>query len=283
MLTHLFFFPFSPKDMSKLTIPTPIRLIFNTFPLVTYEPVQRTDIALQREIQKRSYILNSKDGSQTATDGSGQFFLLVDKVFREKCTDADSSDSGEYYLPADPISLFVLFSLCLKNSLLLPRSVDDGSPNEEALSGHAMVTVEREELPSMLIDNELVNRSTLLDKLNSERFTAAELMLAHLLDKDLYPLFESNVPKEHKLIKLNRDLYSQNLLLEKASITLTQFEKLVEEKPPSPRDYLSLKIASYVMAILHSEQCQLKKLIMEHCPALLQLSYDVKVSLLQKD
>ena len=187
-----------------------------------------------------------------------------------------------YYLPTDPISLFVLFSLCLKNVLLLPRSMDGGL-KREAFSGPTMVTVEREELPSMLIDDELVPRSTLLDKLNSERFTAAEMMLAHLLDKDLYPLFERNVPKEHKLITLNRDLYNQNLLLEKASITLTQFEKLVEDKPLSPKNYLSLKIASYVIAILHSEQCQLKEQIMEHCPALLQLSRDVKASLLRKD
>ena len=149
------------------------------------------------------------------------------------------------------MELFVQLCVCHKNKLGLGRALEQSSP----IPAHKVLRVEREATPELLLRGRLVPRNEVLASL-APRFAGVHRQLAMLADRDLAPLFKGGE------------------LSPRARQTLLQLEAMqAGESKESALSYLQIKIASYILVLLHvdtdsqrfPESCSF---VQQSCPAL---------------
>lgn len=97
---------------SIFSVPSPIKALFEQFPLVTYRPISKQDDYMRDEIRSRKYAFQGPNAKQQTPNNV--FTLGVYNVF----TDSNTSCA----LATDPICLYAQFALSKKNSLSLPKA-----------------------------------------------------------------------------------------------------------------------------------------------------------------
>ncbi|SMN17949.1 similar to Saccharomyces cerevisiae YHR083W SAM35 Essential component of the sorting and assembly machinery (SAM complex or TOB complex) of the mitochondrial outer membrane [Maudiozyma saulgeensis] len=232
-------------SLAAIPIPGPIKSIFTTFPLRTYDPVDIKDTALQNELNKRTFVF--ENGKNDISSEKSFTLLIKEKPIKWKQSPA--------YICMDPIELFLQLSLCHKNEITLPLTYQTNDSLKA--SSQKMMIVNRPNLPSLIIKNQMIYRDELLSNLKL-RFVGIQSQLAQLLDTDLYPFFG------------NKPLTSNDF--NRAKQTLLQFSKFVEsdDYDKNSLDYLDMKLASYILTLLYSTQVSndIKQFIKEKCPKL---------------
>jgi len=232
-------------SLAAIPIPGPIKNIFTTFPLTTYDPENIKDVALENELDRKTYVFENAKNDVTSQNS---FTLLI----KEKPITWKQSP---VYICMDPIELFLQLSLCHKNEITLPLSHQNHE--QKNTQSQKMMVVDRPNLPSLIVNNQMIYKDKLLSNLRL-RFVGIQAQLAQLLDTDLYPFFE------------NRPLTPNDL--KRAKQTLLQFTKFVESNgyDENTLDYLDMKLTSYILTLLYSIKVSqdIKQFIKEKCPKL---------------
>ncbi|CUM53340.1 uncharacterized protein AC631_00541 [Debaryomyces fabryi] len=96
-------------------VPVPIKKVFDTFPLYTYNPIPNTTPSNIQSIESNKFYFTS---SNDQADESACFTLGVHNIYLV------TTANGEKKIPSDPISLGHSLILCHKNGLQLPTCGD---------------------------------------------------------------------------------------------------------------------------------------------------------------
>ena len=127
-----------------VAVPESIRKLFDLFPLVLHPVVPNTSVAQKRALENRKFYFEDVVGDKTEEE----FFTLgVHNVVQLKNT-------GNRFIPTDPLSFASCLILCRKNGLRLPRASEAG----RNLSKSSMIKLDYfaspdNQLPLLIEDN----------------------------------------------------------------------------------------------------------------------------------
>lgn len=241
-------------------MPQPIKHIFDTFPLRTYEKGLKgtRDLALERQITARTFPY------QGFTRAS-RFSLAVGDVYYD--------DGLGVFLASDPESMFMQLLLCSRNKVHLPKTNEahDGRPAvivvscRAALDGNLPVLIEDTDLEASRKDGRryILDYASLKaqvrDTLENNLLAAAHYRVLDTIVYDAYVATQANVPftrngfhlRNPKLASLTRGSseFSQlaSILVVRAVRVLHALSNVQLTAPE-----LELKAAAYVLAITHN-------------------------------
>ncbi|CCE62860.1 hypothetical protein TPHA_0D02220 [Tetrapisispora phaffii CBS 4417] len=223
-------------------IPTPLKYIFNGFPLKTYGPISNTDKSMVKEIESRRYYFRGTNSIKTTLDDT--FLLGVYNVFEDEQTNS--------ILATDPICLFVEIVLCQQNSLKLPQANVNRDTERDAytcsLACLSPLSNKGEELPILaegfkkrfIRSSFLINESIKIKMQHNQSNT--EMLYVELLDSSIYDGWIS-----HVLFTLDKTGFSKLYLFDTNQSVFSVKESLIKSNGFSLRhrrlsEYLSKKV-----------------------------------------
>ncbi|KAL6946517.1 hypothetical protein ACO0RG_000670 [Hanseniaspora osmophila] len=215
--------------MSSYT-PSIVTKTFSVFPLSVYPGQHDKDNKLQKEIEKHTFPLRSREqqqdrNTQLVEKHEDSIVIGVYKVKEYR----EMMKNTTVYLPTDPLCLNVLLSMMLKNDLLLPKSTcfQHSKYSVVELSYHASpdgalpMLVEPERLDSKLkihTRNPIIRTYGEINNVLAERLSSendGHLLLAELMDTIFYDVFIMQLLKEP-------EVYASKYVLDSSALTQQQ-------------------------------------------------------------
>lgn len=182
-------------------VPTPIKKVFDAFPLVEYGNIPSTTSVIEDSINSQKLHF-----SGPATDDI--FTLNVFEIFHY----------NQVLIPTDPFSLAVTLNLCKKNHLKLPR------PESKGTSSHSIMKTSYQASPNgalpVLVEDSTSREILLASDLKKSLRSSVLPLLSDLLDSDLYDLwlmaiyFESDKVDLTKIFGIDSPQLTKYTLLE---------------------------------------------------------------------
>lgn len=126
-------------------VPKPIKKVFDTFPLYTYNPIPNTTPSNFQSIESNKFYFTS---SNDQAKDNACFTLGVHNIYLV------NTANGEKEIPSDPISLGHSLVLCHKNDLKLPTSGDNiGSKSKHSIMRLSYHASPDNQLPILIEDD----------------------------------------------------------------------------------------------------------------------------------
>mmetsp|Transcript_1201 Transcript_1201/g.1319 ORF Transcript_1201/g.1319 Transcript_1201/m.1319 type:complete len:341 (+) Transcript_1201:21-1043(+) len=125
-------------------VPKPIKKVFDTFPLYTYNPIPNTTPSNIQSIESNKFYFTSSNNQSIE---NACFTLGVHNIYLVKTT------NGEKKIPSDPISLGHSLILCHKNNLHLPTCGDKGFKSKHSIMKLSYHASPDNQLPILIEDD----------------------------------------------------------------------------------------------------------------------------------
>ncbi|CCD23845.1 SAM complex subunit SAM35 NDAI_0C01840 [Naumovozyma dairenensis CBS 421] len=241
--------------MSPLTVPSPIKLLFDTFPLVTYPPINNQDTQRQNDIDSRTYPFTTIN-----VENNG----MIDKSFSLAVYNVYKHPKKNAILCTDPICQYLQFALCLKNNLKLPSnnnlSLIDKNPPSISISENNVITLSYLATPQRILPILIENKHNNVNDIAQESktiLTSVEYMVSSN---------KAIKPKEKLLLNLVdttiQDCWISQFLF---NVPSEQFHETYHYREHDNIDNLSHLLQQQKLSIANRNQFNLRNLeLMNH-------------------
>ncbi|QLQ80908.1 hypothetical protein HG537_0E02630 [Torulaspora globosa] len=173
---------------SFLSVPGPIKTLFDSFPLATYPPISKQDDSMDDEISRRKFAFQGSNARQDTPNNT--FMLGVYNVFTET--------ESNCLFATDPLCLYAQFALCRKNGLGLPnRSNCEGRGYTHTIALLSHTASAKESLPILIegFSKRNIRSAEGIDEILRARVShdAEQLMYITMLDRVVYDCWIAQV------------------------------------------------------------------------------------------